>query len=317
MKYYLSILLFVIVLSCEEEPNQLSEAHKSQIQRLIENVDKFPHNPTFRCDLAEYYLSVGENKKGREFIEKAYLLDSLSFGLNLRCSKLFLGNGLVKESLFHIGKCLKIDSTQTEPLLVIGENYIVLGKYNKAFLYINRALRRDQFQPRGYLLKGLCYKYIGDTLLALSSFRTTVELDPNNYKAYNELGLLSTLKKDTTGIKYYENSLNCGVKNEEGLFGLAWSLQVFGKIDKSKSRYLQFLHFNEKDTAALYNLSLLYLSKGELDSGIHYLNEVIAVDSMHCRSYKDLIDCYEITGNEKGIKRLRNSVRVQKCYGIH
>ena len=67
-------------------------------------------------------------------------------------------------------------------------------------------LRQDVYHPEGYYLKGMVYKSLDDTAKAISSFLTTLQVEPDYRDAMIQLGIMYGKQGNTLALKYYDNA---------------------------------------------------------------------------------------------------------------
>ncbi|MGC4058538.1 MAG: hypothetical protein QM743_10540 [Chitinophagaceae bacterium] len=58
----------------------------------------------------------------------------------------------------------------------------------EAFTEINTVLRRNPYSGEAYFLKEMVYKNLKDTNKALSSFQTSIQVDPQYQPSFLQLG---------------------------------------------------------------------------------------------------------------------------------
>jgi tetratricopeptide (TPR) repeat protein len=178
-------------------------------------------------------------------------------------------------------RSISIDSTNEEVYFKIAELKLFLGDYKDVFKNINKGLRINERKPEAYFMKGVAYKHIGDTNKAISSFKTAIELKPDFAKVYYELGLLLTLKSDSSAIDYYKRGIEISA-NDAGLkYSLAWSYDQFNKLIEADKAYNNVvseypLHIEAKRNYATFKYNL-----NQLDTALLLCNQVLDCDSLN------------------------------------
>jgi tetratricopeptide (TPR) repeat protein len=208
-------------------------------------------------------------------------------------------------SLNDCKKCVAVNPQSTNCLLLWGQFDIHMKNYKEAFERINAALAVNEQLPFAYYMKGRIYKETGDTLLAASSYQTAIEVDPEYYDAYIEVGLLYAHAKSDLALEYYNTAIDIRPNTVEALYNKAMYLQETGF--KDASRYAQALKVYDRiaeidpsNALAPYNKGYIYLEYLQhYDSaGISFTN-AIEINPAYFQAYYNRGLCYESLNKPK------------------
>ncbi len=308
----LSVFIFVLflVIACEEEATK-----ESSVIEVVKNESYYQgllKNDSLNAKLWREYGAFcfkGDNElKGITCFERSLKIDSSNFDVSFKLSELYFKRVVLKKSHIHLKHCIRLDSLQTQPYLNLAQLYIFKSDYRSAFKYINSGLRINNYLPQAYFMKGVCYKHLRDTIKALSSFKTAIEIDPNYFASYPEIGLILTSQNDSNGIHYYRNALEVSPKNPEAWFGLAWSYQAFDKSELAMKEYQAILDSYPNYIDAKFNLGLLRLSNNELLKAKKLFFEFVNEQPKSVDAYYNLYKCFSIEGDVKKAKEFKEIV---------
>jgi len=163
-------------------------------------------------------------------------------------------------------QCIKDDPENAKCYLQLAQIKQLLGYYNTAISLIDSALFIDKTIPEAYFLKGFSFelrKAAGDTINAISSYQTAVELNPNYYDSYMRLGLLHASMEDSLAINYYQSAIDIAPKRIEGWYNQAIFYQENNYLDQAMDNYDEILKIDEKSYLAYYNQGYLLLVHAE------------------------------------------------------
>lgn len=154
---------------------------------------------------------------------------------------------------------------------------------DKALYYINEQL---QVNPSDYhhIKRGLIYARRGMMKEAKADYDNAIEINPENFYAYNNIGYLYQERGDfKTAIKYYKKSISC--------IGDYMFLLAYNNIADSYmylKDYEMALHYLDEGIKRMSNHQSLLYSKGKLLRVMHRYNEAITVFKEGCSmsSYK-------------------------------
>ena len=138
----------------------------------------------------------------------------------------------------------------------------LLDNYDECIELVDSALQINRQLPDAYFLKGLTFELRrskGDTTLAISSYQTSIELDPNFYDSYIRLGNLHAAKYDSLAIQYYKSAIELQSERIEAHYNLAIYLQNSERFDAAMERYDRILEIDPNSYLALFNQGYLLL----------------------------------------------------------
>jgi len=304
MKNYLLIVAAVLSLAasgCSTKPSPKTEKQpvtdslSASLELLNQQLEKDPDNPGL---LYERALIFYENKlldKGLADIEKAVSIDSTRSDYFLLRSDFYYAMNRIDDAGASIEKAIKLDPKNKEANVKMGELQYYLGNYLSAFKYLDDALRIDPFQAKVYFIKGMCFKENGDTALAISSFRTAVEQDPDYFHAYMQLANIYAAQDDPLAINYYNNAIMVNPSMVEAHYGLAYYLQEHGKPDDAIKIYTDLLSIDPKNAPAMHNIGYIYLFyKGDAQGAITWLTQAVTADPDIVNGYYHRGYAYEL-----------------------
>lgn len=265
---YLVFVLFIV--ACGDHPstspqeNHPTDSSRVTLEQLNDAIIKEPKNALHFRDRARYYFARGENDMAIADFQRAVALDSLNAELRFERGELFYNLMRFDQALAEYERCVQIDNNATDCLLKLGEMNIHLRNYPTAVEHINNALRVNEQLPFAYYMKGRIYKETGDTVLAASSYQTAIEVDPDYYDAYIEIGLLYGAAKSDLAIEYFSTALEIRPKSVEAMYNLAYHYMVTAngqreRLDKAFHLYDRITEVDPENATAPYNKGFIYL----------------------------------------------------------
>lgn len=262
----LSIFGFALLclVACQETTSKLDNGKKTVQQATpfdsINNLIKeTPNDPELYFERAKLHYDSRELASSLSDLGRALKLDSSNVEYYLLMADLKLIEKQSRETRNALLKAYSLDSKNLDVLLKLAELYMVVEDAEASFKYLNDALKIDIHNAKAYRLKGFNYKYLGDTINAISSFQTAVEQDPNDYDSYMQLGLLYSIPKLPMAENYFDNALSVRPNSIEALYAKALFLQNTGKPNGALDIYDAILELNPQYFNAHYNKGFVYL----------------------------------------------------------
>jgi tetratricopeptide (TPR) repeat protein len=258
---------------------------------------------------AKYYGDLENFTEAFRDIDRALAIDSTQGAIYLIKGELHWIRQDVRNAYDTYKKCVSIQPNETGCLLKKAAIDITLGNFTIALDHLNTVLRQDELLPEPYYLKGRLFKEMGDTTLACSSYQTAIELDPNYYDAYIEVGLLYHEKKHDLAREYYSAATEVRPASIEAWYNKAMYLQETGFRDKSRydearSCYKQILEIDPAFAPAWFNqgyIDLEYL--GNFERGVENFTKAIGLNPSYYQAYYNRGLCLESLNRRQEAER--------------
>jgi tetratricopeptide (TPR) repeat protein len=261
----IGLIIFIgIIIACKQSnPDKntsqlLTDTTQLTISAINRLLNKEPKNASLWHKRALYYLKERKPDSAISDVKQAILLDSTKAGFYLTLADCYLIKNQSSLTRTMLLKALSVDSLNIDALLKLSELHLYVRLYDDAFNYVNKALRVDNTNAKAYFIKGILFLETGDTLRAVSSFKTTVEQDPDYYHAYILLGNLYALRGDTIAEDYYNNALNLNPKSEEAYYNLGQYYMNKGRYNKAIEQLTMATTLNPKSSDSYYALGYIH-----------------------------------------------------------
>lgn len=304
-----SIVVFALS-SCNEGTatnhdgkNQSITQHEGEIDSLLAEINlRIKNNPKsyeVYLERAKYYGEKKQYGLAYEDIRRAMEVDSTKGDIYLLRGQLQFEQEQIKEAYQSYQECLGHEPTHVNCLLRKAEIDIVLGNYSQAREHLNTALQQNEYNAEAYYIRGRMYKALKDTNLAASSYKTAIEVDPNFYHAYIEVGLLYANQKSDLAKEYYNSAIELRPKSVEALYNKAMFLQETGYKNPQRYReafacYDSILKIDSRFSAAYFNKGYIFLEYlNQYDSAAYHFTNAIGVFPLYYQAYYNRGLCYE------------------------
>ena len=154
---------------------------------------------------------------------------------------------------------------------------------------------------KDWFIKGYAAHKNNNYDAAIECYNKAIELDPNNAKAYNNLGLAYRVgKKDyDKAIDYYNNAIELDHNYAAAYNNLGVAYRVGRKdYDKAIECYNKAIELNPNYAKAYNNLGLAYKAgKKDYDKAIECYNKAIELNPNYAKAYNNLGAAYARQGN--------------------
>ncbi len=163
--------------------------------------------------------------------------------------------------------------------------------------------------PEPYFIKGMIYSYLGNLDLAISSYQTAIEMDPNYYDAYINLGLLSEQKSDHNALNYYNMALEIYPNSVEAIRNKGLYYHFTGNYRDARVCFYKIIELDSTFEEAYFNVgnSYLYAFTKDMNSytrdttltnAFNYYQKAIELNPFYVQAYYNLGILYEENGDK-------------------
>ncbi len=311
-KLVVYFLIGISIIACNSAPKQIKsdqplvadsakiigEKIDKELIALNEKVNTSPGNPSSFNERASYFVKHQKLDAAYEDLIKGFSLDSTFMPLYNTLADFHLMKSEPAQAKAALDKALTINKKSYMTHVKLGELYYIVKKYDLAFKSINAGLKINKYYADGYFWKGMIYKEKGDTTLAESNFQTAIEQDPENYKAYMQLGLISLAKLSSNAIDYFGSAIKVDPSKSEAYYGRAYYYQLKEDYDKSIQDYTKVVELSPKNANAYYNLGIVQYALRVIPIAFTNFNKAIELNPKYAEAFYMRGLCNEAKGND-------------------
>ena len=299
---FLFVLLFV---SCNGDSNGVNNDKDTiKMDTLTWLNKKFESDPTnmpVLFERAKYYLSRNNVELAQEDLELYMKMDSTNLDVHKTYADIMLSKLNLERGKYHYEYVIARDTMNEGAYLGMGKLHALLNNYANAIAYLNHALRINPYATEPYFMKGMIYRSdFYDTGrpeswdMAVSSFQTAIEQDPNNYSAYVQLGVMYNELGDSSALDYYNSALDIYPESMEAWYNKGMYHQERGELELARESYRTIAGIDSTWADAYHNQGYIYLLMDEnLDSAVYFLSKAVELDPGYYQAYNNLGLAYE------------------------
>jgi tetratricopeptide (TPR) repeat protein len=308
----LGLLLFGMgSFSCTPKTNgaETEADSAAELLRLNAQIEAQPQNPDAWYARSRYFAQNQLFDKASQDAQKALSIDSLRADIWLHLADLSFTTKKVEDASMQIERALAIEPEGADANLRMAELQYYLGKYPETFKHLDVVIRQNPYQPRAYFTKGMAFKEMGDTGLAISSFQTATEQDPSYFHAWIQLGQLHAAKRSDLAILYFKNAIDINPSKQESYYALAFYYQNTGRVTEAMTTYLQLLEVDPKHVPSMHNLGFLLLfEKSRPDEALVWFEKALNLDPEFVQAQYHRGYCLELLGQKSAARQAYQAV---------
>lgn len=304
------ILLIVMFSACgsnegAEQPKydpRDTTAVGKKIQEISLRIKDDPENTDLLHERAKLHMSRGDVANALLDMEKVIGRDTTKADYFLTLADVHLAATKPGRSKAALEKCLSLDPGNKLAYEKLAELYFIAQQYKEAIKNLDEVLKLDITNPKAYFMKGMCFRDIGDTTRAISSFQTCIEQDARHYNANLQLAMIHHARGQEVAQQYYDAALRIDPKSTDALYGRGLWFQENRRDYNSAIRdYTSAITFNPKAAQAHFALGFIHYQYLQVyDQAILHFNDAIQADPNWPEAWFNRGLSYEAKGDIAG-----------------
>ena len=267
-----------------EDINEAIEINASNYNYLKFQVDNF--------------ISIGRYEEALEN------LDSIEFGDNYnqytfqRKALIYILNDEIVLAESMINEAYELEKEAYLTLDLMGLINLKKENYEGAINWFNHAIAVDSTQYVSYYNRGICYRLLGQTDLALKDINKSLELNNQQQNAFFKRALIKKEKGDLKGaISDYGAAIAIDSSYVDAIYNRSFAYKVLGDYLNAE-KDIDVLIEGSTDRPEYWNMkgNLLVLH-GSIKESIKYYNEAISIDIAYSDGYYNRGIAYLLLNN--------------------
>ena len=313
------VLLCVVFASCGDGgPEQTAVSVSSRVDSLEAAILQAPNSPEPYHARAQYQASQGNPQGAFEDWGLALKADStFAPAWENRADMLYRMQNM-EECLKELNACIRFAPESTPCLMRRAEFNIHLSQFERAFDDLNQALRINDQLHEAYWMKGKIYAANGDTEKAISSFQTSIEVNPSFFDGFISLGIFLAELGDPVAEEFYRSAIELRPMSVEAKYNLAMFLQEEQRLDEALETYRAILALDSTNATASFNQGYIHLEYfAQYDSAAYWFTEAIKRLPYYHQAFFNRGLALESLGDRSGaISDYSEALRIKPDYTV-
>jgi tetratricopeptide (TPR) repeat protein len=267
------VLAFCVLLALGCKPRTVSDekpvpTSREQVELALADVERRIVDAPNDAALFAERASLQERRDSLHLAvndwKRAITLDPRNAHHHIELADLYYRTLQVAKVEEHLREAMRLAPDESEPRSKLAELKLLQREYQEAMDLVNEALRLDPNHAKGYFLKGWIYKETGDTLTAISSYRTATEQDPMYFDPFLHLGVLHAERREPLAMQYFNSALQLRPNSVEALYGLGMYGQENGMDSLALACYDRIKQVEPNNALPWYNTGFILLEHRKL-----------------------------------------------------
>jgi tetratricopeptide (TPR) repeat protein len=193
--------------------------------------------------------------------------------------------------------------------------FLAVGELKKGQNRLNEILAFDPNNSDALYLTGNFALMNKDTTKAIKYMQSAINENQQLFKAYDQLGVLYSSKKNLLAIDYFNSALRLMPNQYDIHYKVAIFYQKMGFFDEASQAYLRVLELNSSHELSLHNLGAIGVFNKDYHSAEKYFSMAISQNSSYLEAYFGRAYTYELMGDFlKSESDYRTSLMLDPAY---
>lgn len=270
-----------------------------QIAEVSRKIGENPHNPDLLHERAKLHMQRMDVANAMMDMEKVLGMDTTKADYFITLADVHLAASKPGKSKAALEKCLSIDPKNKLAYEKLAELYFFVQQYKDALKNLDEVLKLEITNPKAYFMKGMCYRDMGDTTKAISSFQTSIEQKADYYEPYMQLAMIYHARNNKLALQYYDGALRVNPNSIDALYGRGlWHQENEHDYDKAIQDYTSAVQISPKAKRAHFALGYIHYEYLKVYAqAVKHYDDAISADSTWAEAYLNRGLAYEAMGN--------------------
>ncbi|MCC6769405.1 MAG: tetratricopeptide repeat protein [Bacteroidia bacterium] len=297
------------------QPTTVVSGEKSSLDALLK---KNPADTAALYARAKYFVEKKVLDSALLDMQQLIKIDSSRAAYFVTLGDVYLFTNRTRYTRQAFEKAIKLNPDHEEAHMKLAELFLYVEMYTEALDQLNAVLKVNRRSPKAYYMKGMVYKEAGDTTLALSSFLTATEQDPEYALAFEQMGLIYAAKKDKRAPDFYQTALRLNPNSPTVLYNLGLYYQNNNQPEKAIEVFQDLLNKNPTYAYAAYNIGFI---KSEIykkpDQALEWFNKARSIQPEYAEAHYMAGYCQEALGKkQEAINAYRQTLNVNPAFAM-
>lgn len=292
--------LLLVACGNQDEANkaaQIATTGDPAIDKVSREIEQNPDDPTLYAARAGLFYEKEGYDEAIADLQRALSMDSTNVDYLHLLADAYLDYYKSRKALETMKRAAELYPERIPTLLKLSEFQLILKRHEESMRTIDQVLRIDPQNPDAYLMFGMNFKELGDTIRAINSFQKSVEYDSDMIDSWINLGQLHAAIGSGMAERFFDNAIMIAPQNVEALHAKADYLQDQGDLTGAIELYKQIVMTDRQYEEAYFNAGLLYLDLDSLARAERQFDLAIQVNPTFTSAYYYRGVAAELQGN--------------------
>ena len=255
-----------------EAATAMREGRTAEAEKYFQQATELaPNLPEAHLNLGLAQLKEGKLQEASASIEKAIQLDPHSPGAHMFLGIVDYQMNRIEPAIENLQQEIEANPKNPEALLWLGIVELASGHPEKATEPLDRAA---ELSPKD--LNVLDYRGQAHMRVAKQSYADMYHLDPGSWRVHRlNAEIAAESEQHKQAIDEYLAAIHIAPKEADLYEGLGEEYRKSGAIESAEKAFAEQLELTPGNPVAMYNLGSVRIDRGEEDTGVPLLQQVV------------------------------------------
>ncbi len=292
-KLFFVLMLTIIAIQCKEkEPVDNSVQLKADayskdpvLAELTKNIEADPKNPEFWAARAQAFYERDAYDEAIGDMSAAMMIDSINVDYHHLLADIYIDYYKSRMALNTLLRAVSLHPEHIPTLLKLAELQLILEMQKESMQSVEKVLMLDPENSDAYIMLGLNFKEIGDTAMAVGSFKKAVNYDPDKISAWINMGQLQAARNVAQAEQYFNTAIRLDSLNTNTWLCKADYHWEKGDREKALETYKKIIEIDHRMPDAYYNSGLVYLEMDSLEKALKHFDLTAEINPLFFKAY--------------------------------
>jgi tetratricopeptide (TPR) repeat protein len=290
--FFVLMLTFLAIHCKEKEPVDNSVQLKAEtyskdplLAELTKNIEADPDNPEFWAARAKAFYERDAYDEAIGDLSAAMKIDSVNVDYHHLLADVYIDYYKSRMALNTLTRAATLHPEHIPTLLKLAELQLILEMQNESMQSVEKVLKLDPENADAYVMLGLNFKEIGDTAMAVGSFKKAVNYDPDKISAWINMGQLQAARNVAQAEQYFNTAIRLDSLNTNTWLCKADYHWEKGERNKALETYKKIIEIDHMLPDAYYNSGLVYLEMDSIEQAQKHFDLTIETNPLFYKAY--------------------------------
>jgi len=303
LRFTLVLFSFLLFVSCGSNTQEEGVVYATPLDSINAILSENPENSRALAKRALIQLDNRNLNEAQADVQKALEMDSLDPYVLETYGDIYLMLNQTRKSRDSWEACAELNKGNVSCRYKLAKLLFFVRNYSKSLDYLNEILLVEGANDQALFLKASVYKELGDTASAIQFYQTAIDANPENFDAYEQLGVLYADQGDSLAVVYYRRAIELK-PNEPGVYyNLGVYYQALENWNRALEAYSSAVQIDQNHFNSHYNMGYIHILISAWEQGaVHFTDAIRAKDDFY-QAYYGRAYCFEMLGDVTRAKK--------------
>lgn len=280
----------LVVSSCGETPSDEVQDTTLQVKDSLTYLNELIRDDPNNLDLyyrrAMWYVNTKDFGSAVMDIERVLKVDSSNVKYVMGAADIYFFMNRISRAEQLFKRAVELEPKNIDCMLKLATLHHYMKRYDEEVELLDKVIDQDKRNSQAFFMRGMVAKEKGDSASAMKNMQLAVQMDPDYYNAYIQMGVIAASQGNPLAVDYYRNALEIQPMSIEALYNLGMYYQGTEQYEMAINTYSAILQLDPMHFDSHFNKGVIYTEYVDsLDKGLENFDLAIRDNPGDPRGY--------------------------------